>query len=1054
MELNLINLIQSLSDTQERNSRGKLAENQLKEWSTLPSYHYLLQSVYLDLTIPLQVRWLSIIQFKNGVDKHWRSVRNGGVISKEEKSQIMGRLFELIDEDNSQMLIQNAHATAKVCRFEFPNTWPNLFSDIDSMLLEGFRNRNFVRIFNILTILNQIIKALSQVKIGRTKASMQMKTPLITPLIIEIYTTFFNEWINNTAKISEIDDTRIIDIDYLCLKVLRRIIVDGYMAPHKDELINDFFNMNLKHFQKLLLEYKNLESSQSSNDSLIFGKLEKFLKCECKLYYNYIYSNSNSFLLIHNSTDILMLLLGILESQASVIYNSSEEDDSENFWATIAIKSLLIFKQLVMLNKKGETILLKSSITKEDSQKANEKLNTFLTDNLIISLTELIINWYLKLRPAALENWNDNPEEFINEELLESWEYQIRPCSENFFQTLITSYKELLVPFTLNKITEINGKIENAGQDLQLILLKDSIFAIIQLSGVAIADIIDFDMFLTNTLIPSLNSSNSSVELKILKRRACLIIDEWVSIKCSRENRIKIYDLLWNILQDTDKVLQLSVVKTLKIVIEEWDFRKEDFKAYSSFFVEKLITFLNEMDLIESKLFILNCLNSLLERNGSLIELNQLNNLMEAYPSIWKYFEANYSESLMIKNILIRILKNLIKCFKNSKLTSHISFEIIQSCCSYDSEFYNVLSEDGFELWQSVMEYYPLENNENDPVLQDLIFNKFKLIYEPLLNTTEILPLILSIVRSYLIIMPIQIILSNHEMNELVKSVLAAASKNISYMRDDSLDLVLSIIDLLFVKTYEFYDSNELNNSKDIVKSFYELMVNSGIFEQLVMVIADQDQNSILTINKLILIVSRFFFSNSKIVSDILWNVVGDVNILKQFFNSWLINTGNIFDARKKKQNLLGLSNLLLMTSNEFLRNLIYIKENINLIFSIWSTYLDEINESSQGDCKAYYKCFNYYEFDLMYQNNQELREMDSCLDPIDTGIYEMEETMEFKRYHNVIVKNDPVHIVCTKNYIKHILNELENEFGNEGYRQMLEFVDEGFLENLQLKIQ
>lgn len=1045
MELNVINLAQTLSATLERDAQAKLAENQLKAWAADPQYYLYLQSIYLDITIPVQVRWLSIIEFKNGIEKYWRLSKKV-VIPDGIKKQITGNVFELVNESNSQLMIQNAHAIARIARVDFPTKWPNLFNQIEHLLQESFTERNLTKCFNVLTILNQVVKNLGQVRIGKAKISMQSKVPSLTPLLINIYTTFFKEW---TSDVS-FEDTSIIDLDYLTLKVLRRVLVDGYQAPHTEEIVHEFFKISLNNFESLLAFYKQAESN--GNNAFVVAKIEKFLKCQTKLYYNFVHVHQNSFVLLHSFDKIIMTLLSILQNQASDIYNNTS-DDNEDLWSTLAIKSFLILKKVLSLNKSGETTLIKAHISRPDLQIAKTKFEKILNNDTILTLTDLIINWYLRLRPADLENWNDSPEEFINEELSESWEYQVRPCAENFFQYLIVSYKELLVPFVLDKISETNEKISASGNDLQLILLKDSIFAIIQLSGIAIADMVDFDSFLVNVLLPSLSidadqNEKQFMELKILKRRTCLIINEWISIKCSRENRVKIYQLLLSFLDsndkiNNDKVLQLSTAQTLKNVIEEWDFNKQDFAPYSSQFIEKLLNLLNQMELTESKVFILNSLNSILERNGPYVQKDVLDSLLEAYPNIWTYFESS-EENLLIKTILIRILKNLIVCFQDSKHTSDISLHIIDSCCTCGSDYYNVLSEDGFELWEAFLKFYP-NYIKRDDALESLIFSKFELLIEPLINTTEILPLILSIIRSYLILIPVDVILSSDDLKQALFKIFASLAPNISMLRDDSLDAVLSILDIFFVKVYSSYTFSNFDNTSNDALIFYELMKESGVIKSLIEIVADDENNSILTINKVILIVSRFFFGNANLVVKMIYEIFsnGAEQIFKTFLNNWLINSKNVFDARKRKQNLLGISSLFCIRNHGF-KSIVFIPENINLIFSMWSLHLDEINENSKGDCDAYYRNFNYYEFDLEFTAiNEEQAER-----------FDVGATLEYGRYEHYLVHYDPIHLLGLKYYIKILLEHLEISLGDTNYKQMLSVVDQGTLEHLQMRIQ
>lgn len=58
----------SSSDPQQIQSGTK----QLQQWEKSPGYYRQLQSVFMDRSLPIEVRYLAVIQLKNGIDKYWR----------------------------------------------------------------------------------------------------------------------------------------------------------------------------------------------------------------------------------------------------------------------------------------------------------------------------------------------------------------------------------------------------------------------------------------------------------------------------------------------------------------------------------------------------------------------------------------------------------------------------------------------------------------------------------------------------------------------------------------------------------------------------------------------------------------------------------------------------------------------------------------------------------------------------------------------------------------------------------------------------------------------
>jgi hypothetical protein len=96
---------------------------QLQEWEKARGFYPLLQTVFLDKSLPLEVRYLAVIQLKNGIDKYWRKTATNAV-SKEDKATIRARLLDsAVNEADSRLALQNALVVAKIVRFEFPNDW-------------------------------------------------------------------------------------------------------------------------------------------------------------------------------------------------------------------------------------------------------------------------------------------------------------------------------------------------------------------------------------------------------------------------------------------------------------------------------------------------------------------------------------------------------------------------------------------------------------------------------------------------------------------------------------------------------------------------------------------------------------------------------------------------------------------------------------------------------------------------------------------------------------------------------------------------------------------
>lgn len=78
---------------------------------------------FLDFSLPIELRYLAIIQLKNGIDKYWRKAAANS-IKKEEKAFIRtGCLASGIHEPDHRLALQNALMIAKIVRIDYPQDW-------------------------------------------------------------------------------------------------------------------------------------------------------------------------------------------------------------------------------------------------------------------------------------------------------------------------------------------------------------------------------------------------------------------------------------------------------------------------------------------------------------------------------------------------------------------------------------------------------------------------------------------------------------------------------------------------------------------------------------------------------------------------------------------------------------------------------------------------------------------------------------------------------------------------------------------------------------------
>ncbi|KAI5949549.1 KAP120 [Candida jiufengensis] len=948
MELNYVNLLKTLihASSFENKVQQQDAEQQLKQWEIQTGYHSLLQDVYNNQDNSLQTRWLAIICFKNGLEKYWRSSKQHAIV-KEEKQHIILRALDSLSESNEQLVIQYADAIATIARFEYPAGW-NVFDVLLQNLQKAVEMENTIIIKNVLVIMNLVIKIIASVRIGRSRKEMHLKAPEIVKILKQLYDQFYVLWVNSS-------DPTLMQICYLCLKNLRRIIPEGIDEFQKDQDVSEFIGSTIDHFKFIV----------SEKDQLSKNVLKKFTNCYSKLYISLLNYNPTSFVLLPCSDDIITTYLSILLEQAQKNYEGDE------LLENLALKSFSIMKKLTTFLFKKGALSLKQKSEKEDIQIAITKLGgRFFQPDNVKNLCDIIIRWYMRLRKSDLESWESEPEEWCNEELSSSWEYQVRSCAENYFQDLVKYFPDQLTEYLLSKISN-----ELSSED---ILVQDAILCSLQLSSYSVANNIDFDVVLQNVLIPKCQSSN------ILRRRICLIVAEWVGVKCSRDSRILIYKMLLSFLKQEDVVVKISALNCLKALVDDWDFDKKDFKPFIEESVQSLLISYNEFTMTESKLFAMNTLAGILEKCNPLIDNKVLSKILEVIPQFWDTTD----DETILKSSILRTFKNLIVSLNENSIHTHdIAIKLIKLTCSSDSPLYSTMSEDGFEVWLALIQHCPTEV-QNPEIIKLFYFLPFAL-----LNSTEILPTILSIIRSYALYQPS--IFNKNPPFEIL-------AKYLNDMRDDSYDVFVILMEILI-----------MNPNTQLIKNLF----SSGLIQSMFNYVMNDDNSLILT-SKMFILFSRL--ANQSFFKHSLNQSTSDI-----FFKKWLENYEYQNNARDKKVNLIG----LLTCIDKLPKNL-----RIDVIRKTFY-FLEENAEDNFGNCETYKSGYLYSDID-------EYSYLDSNIKP----------PFEKIRYEKLMFDYD---IVCQYNLLQFLLNSLDvlkessdHEVLSELYSSMDDYMKEIHISN------
>ena len=155
------------------------------------------------------------------------------------------------------------------------------------------------------------------------------------------------------------------------------------------------------------------------------------------------------------------------------------------------------------------------------------------------------------------------------------------------------------------------------------ILLKDSIYAAIGLAAPALESHLDFDAFLNGTLVLEVQIHQPGYN--ILRRRIAIVLGQWIVVKDI--NRSLVYQIFQYLLDKEDKlndlVVRVTAGRQMKNVIDPWDMQIEQFTPYAQIILGRIMTTIEEVELSETKLALLNTINTIVVRMGHHVRLRK-----------------------------------------------------------------------------------------------------------------------------------------------------------------------------------------------------------------------------------------------------------------------------------------------------------------------------------------------------------------------------------------------------------------------------------------------
>ncbi|XP_060151796.1 importin-11 isoform X3 [Globicephala melas] len=667
----------------------KPAEEQLKQWETQPGFYSVLLNIFTNHTLDINVRWLAVLYFKNGIDRYWRRVAPHA-LSEEEKSTLRAGLITNFNEPINQIATQIAVLIAKVARLDCPRQWPELIPT----LIESVKVQDDLRQHRALLTFYHVTKTLASKRLAADRKLFYDLASGIYSFACSLWNHHTDTFLQQVSSGNEAAVLSSLERTLLSLKVLRKLTVNGFVEPHKNMEVMGFLHGIFERLKQFL------ECSRSiGTDNICRDRLEKTIILFTKVLLDFLDQHPFSFTpLIQRSLEF------------SVSYVFTEVGEGVTFERFI-VQCMNLIKMIV------KNYAYKPSKNFEDSSpetlEAHKIKMAFFTYPTLTEICRRLVSHYFLLTEEELTMWEEDPEGFTVEETGgDSWKYSLRPCTEVLFIDIFHEYNQTLTPVLLEMMQTLQGPTNV--EDMNALLIKDAVYNAVGLAAYELFDSVDFDQWFKNQLLPELQVIHN--RYKPLRRRVIWLIGQWISVKFKSDLRPMLYEAICNLLQDQDLVVRIETATTLKLTVDDFEFRTDQFLPYLETMFTLLFQLLQQVTECDTKMHVLHVLSCVIERVNMQIR-PYVGCLVQYLPLLWKQSEEHNMLRCAILTTLIHLVQGL---GADSKNLYPFLLPVIQLSTDVSQPPHVYLLEDGLELWLVTLENSPCITPELLRIFQNM----------------------------------------------------------------------------------------------------------------------------------------------------------------------------------------------------------------------------------------------------------------------------------------------------------------------------------------------
>ncbi|KAI3324775.1 putative importin 11 [Xylariaceae sp. AK1471] len=744
-------------------SKRQAAGQQLSSWQSHTDYYPTLQTVFLDNTLPREIRLLAIIQLKNGIDNSWRFHTVTNAIQPAEKRLIRSNLFRgTIEERDPQLALHNALVIAKIVRIDFPGEWPDA---LDTLVAQLRASRDDDQtLAGALLILLRIVKELGTARLQRSQKALQAVAPELVQILGEIYDAKTRLWLAfmTSGQGDEGNAVTAMGNSLTAFKILRRLLIVGYEFPHRDEVVQQVWAFSQSQLGQLL---------NMVNDK--YPAIGKHLLQFTKLHNDMASSHPASFAALPGSSELARAYWNLV-AQFSVVFGQSEgirqgsssgetKSRAEGpLQERLALKGLLLMRAcLKMTHRQVQTIKYRSKEDVREQQEAIASIKTQLFPHEFVKeMANYIITHLLVFRKADMDAWEEEPQEWEQREESQgnAYEWEVRPCAEKLFLDLLIEHSHLLLQPLLSYFV-------TAQDPRASVVTKEAVYTVMGLSAPLVESVFDFDSVLKSVIAS--DAQQTIPMCQVLRRRIAILLSQWVPVKISKETRPLVYEIFRHFLNSSDPhndiVVRITAARQFKAVVNEFGFDEASFLPVAPDILKELISLVQTVEIDETKLAVIETLRNLISRmDTSVTQFSDL--VMDALPNIWS---SSGDLGYMMKQAVLAILQSLVVAMRaDSQRYQHLMLPLIAEATQEGNDFHLYLIDEALELWLHILQH-------SQPPLSPDLLGLASVAIKQLADQNEHAQLCLSIVGYYVTLAP-QTLLENHYRQPLLRSFSAS----------------------------------------------------------------------------------------------------------------------------------------------------------------------------------------------------------------------------------------------------------------------------------------